>query len=90
MNHNNNLNTRWSQPSCGTQNRRALLLVADDFDHCANSHSLHRPQGAVVFLALSLRREVCFALLLLKDNRKRTTHHHAYGAVPLPMPTAQG
>ncbi len=42
---------RWSQPSCGTQNRWSLLFVANDFDHCANSHSLHPPPAAVVFLA---------------------------------------
>ncbi len=33
------------------------LLTSHNFDHYANSHSLHRPQGAVVFLAPSL----CYA-----------------------------
>ena len=27
-----------------------LLFTTHNFDHCANSHSLYRPQGAVVFL----------------------------------------
>ena len=38
-------------PSCGAQNWWSLLLVATNFDRCANSHSLHHPQGAVVFVA---------------------------------------
>ena len=33
-----------------------LLFTTHNFDHCANSHSLHRPQGAVVFLALPIRQ----------------------------------
>ena len=37
--------------SCGAQNRWSLLLVANDFDRYANSHSLPRPQDAVVFLS---------------------------------------
>ena len=28
------------------------LFTSHNFDHCANTHSLHRPQGAVVLLAL--------------------------------------
>ena len=28
------------------------LFTSHNFDHYANSHSLYRPQGAVVFLAL--------------------------------------
>ena len=31
------------------------LFTSHNFDHCANSHSLYRPQGAVVLLALSNR-----------------------------------
>ena len=34
------------------------LLTSHNFDHYANSHSLYPPLAAVVFLALSLRREV--------------------------------
>ena len=30
------------------------LFTSHNFDRCANSHSLHRPQDAVVFLAPSL------------------------------------
>ena len=33
------------------------LFTSHNFDHCANSHSLYRPPGAVVFLAPSLRPE---------------------------------
>ena len=31
--------------------QRSLLLVADDFDGCAVSHSLHPPPAAVVLNA---------------------------------------
>ena len=43
-------------PSCGAQNQRALLLVADDFDHYANKRSLPRPQDAVACVAPGTRR----------------------------------
>ena len=33
--------------SCGTQNRQALLIVADDFDRYASLRSLHRPPDAL-------------------------------------------
>ena len=32
------------------------LFTSHNFDRCANSHSLHRPQGAVVFLAIPIRQ----------------------------------
>ena len=45
-----------SLPSCGAQNRRALLLVADDFDRYAKQLSLPPPQAAVEWLAPGTRR----------------------------------
>ena len=65
--------------TCGAQNRWSLLLVANDFDRYANSHSLLRPQDAVVFLSpLLLKQEgEAIASIELKKNRKRTTHHRS-------------
>ena len=36
----------YGKDTCGTQNRRSLLFVANDFDHCAISPFLYRPLGA--------------------------------------------
>ena len=59
----NKYKSRWSQPSCGTQNRWSLLLVANDFDRYANSHSLFPPPAVVVFLALFEERYDRFSSL---------------------------
>ncbi len=54
------------------------LFTSHNFDRYANSHSLHRPQDAVVFLALSPYAErLGFALLVVKKRGKRTTHHRS-------------
>ena len=45
------------------------LFTSHNFDHCANSHSLYRPQGAVVFLAPSLSA---------KAYRDDKLSHHRY------------
>lgn len=42
--------------SYGAQNRRSLLLVAADFDRCANKRSLHPPPAAVACVAPGTRR----------------------------------
>ena len=42
--------------SCGAQNRRSLLLVAADFDRCANVCSLHLALRAVASVAPGTRR----------------------------------
>ena len=38
-------------PSCGAQRNLRAARMLDFFDRYANSHSLYRPQGAVVLLA---------------------------------------
>ena len=40
--------------SCGAQRNHCAVRLLDFFDRYANSHSLYRPQGAVVLLAPSL------------------------------------
>ncbi len=58
-------------PSCGTQNRWSLLLVANDFDRYANSHSLPRPQDAVVFLARAFVARVRVSLCIKQKRYPR-------------------
>ncbi len=40
------------------------LLTSHNFDHCANSHSLHPPPAAVVFLAPLFRKRDRLSLIL--------------------------
>ena len=58
-------------PSCGTQNRWSLLLVANDFDRYANSHSLHPPPAAVVFLARAFVARVRVSLCIKQKRYPR-------------------
>ena len=48
------------------------LFTSHNFDHCANSHSLHRPQGAVVFLALPISSK-------MKQGCKASQHFNFIG-----------
>ena len=56
--------------SCGAQNRWSLLLVANDFDRCANKCSLHPPPAAVTFVAPETRRPSVQGQL----NAEKTRH----------------